>query len=215
MDKWGFLKGVVLLSVLLPVSVLPVCRGRACCAPNARSPKVFRLAVVSITSGMQEQEPPTPAAPTGARGAHKVKVWTNEELLATRTPADLYLFQKEAQAAALEIERFHTLASCFASDQPEGNVEETQKEIDAALQSIRDSEDAVGQSRTALSNVPEHLKLRNQLELSQRMSELNHARERLWALQEHLQELQRSLAQPSTTSQPPLAGLATPRPSTN
>ena len=215
MDKWGFLKRVALLSVLLSVSVLPVCRSAGCCASNARSPKVFRLAVVSITSGMQEQEPPTPSAQTGARGAHKVKVWTNEELMATRTPADLYIFQKEAQTAALEIERFHTLASCFASDQSEGNVEETQKEIDATLQSIRDSEEAVGQSRTALSNVPEHLKLRHQLELSQRMSELNHARERLWTLQEHLQELQRPPAQPNGTSQPTPAGLSTPRSSTN
>jgi hypothetical protein len=210
MGKWGLLKGVSFLYALLSVSVLPVCSGAARCAPKA---KVFRLAVVSITSGMQE--PPTASAQTGTRAAHKVKVWTNEELIATRTPADLYLFQKEAQAAALEVERFHTLASCFASDQPEGNAEETQKEIDATLQSIRDSEDAVGQSRTALSNVPEHLKLRNQLELSQRMSELNHARERLWALQEHLQELQRFPAQSKTTSQPTPERPPTPRPSTN
>jgi hypothetical protein len=213
--KGGLLRGAALLSVLLPVPALPVCGSAACCGPYARRPKVFRLALMSITSGMQEQEPPTPSAQTGARGAHQVKVWTNEELIATRTPADVYLFQKEAQAAALEIERFHTLASCFASDQPEGNVDETQKEIAATLQSIRESEDAVGQSRTALSNVPEHLKLRNELELSQRLSELNHARERLRALQEHLQELQRSPAQPNTTSQPSPERPFTPRPSTN
>jgi small-conductance mechanosensitive channel len=210
MGKWGLRKGVSFLSVLLSVSVLPVCSGAACCTLKA---KVFRLALVSITSGMQE--PPPASAQTGARAAHKVKVWTNEELIATRTPADLYIFQKEAQAAALEVERFHTLASCFASDQPEGNVEETQKEIDATLQSIRDSEDAVGQSRTALSNVPEHLKLRNQLELSQRRSELNHARERLWALQEHLQELQKSPAQSGITSQPTPERPPTARQSTN
>jgi hypothetical protein len=101
------------------------------------------------------------------------------------------------------LEGFNNLASCFAFDQPEGNAEETQKEIDATLQSIRDSEDAVAQSRRALSKSPDNLKLRNQMELAQRMSELNHARERLWTLQEHLQELQKSPAQPTTlTSQP-------------
>jgi hypothetical protein len=215
MSKWCLLRGAAFLSVLLLALVLPVRTGAACCATNARGPNVFRLAVVSITSGMPEQDPLAASAQTGARAAHKVKVWTNEELIATRTPADLYLFQKEAQAAALEIERFQTLASCFASDQPEGNVEETQKEIDATLQSIRDGEDAVGQSKTALSNVPEHLKLRNQLELAQRVSELNHARERLWALRERLQELQKSSAQPNASSQSTPEGPSIPRPNTD
>ena len=73
------------------------------------------------------------------------------------------------------MEGFNNVASCFAFGQPEGNAEETQKEIDATIQSIRDSEEAVNQSRKALSTGPEDLKLRNQLELAQRMSELNHA----------------------------------------
>jgi hypothetical protein len=204
MRKWALLRGVAVLSVLPSVSVLPVCRGSACCAPNVRAPKVLPLAVVSITSAMQEQAPPSSSSQTGAPATHKVKIWTNEELIATRTPADLYIFQKEAQAAALEMEGFNNLASCFAFGQPEGNAEETQKEIDATLQSIRDSEDAVAQSRRALSKGPDNLKLRNQMELAQRMSELNQARERLWKLQEHLRELEKSPAQAteSPTSHP-------------
>jgi hypothetical protein len=201
MRKWGLLRGVAFLSVLLPVCVLPVCRGSACCAPSVRAPKVLPLAVVSITSALQEQAPPNPPIQNGAPATHKVKVWTNEELIATRTPADLYVFQKEAQAAALEMEGFNNLASCFAFGQPEGNAEETQKEIDATLQSIRDSEDAVAQSRRALSKGPDNLKLRNQMELAQRMSELNHARERLWKLQEHLQELEKAPSESAAPSQ--------------
>jgi len=157
--------------------------------------------VVSIPPAIQEQAPPNPSPQTGAPATRKVKVWTNEELIATRTPADLYTFQKEAQAATLEMEGFNDLASCFAFGQPEGNADETQKEIDATLQSIRDSEDAVAQSRRALSKGPDNLKLRNQMELAQRMSELNQARERLWKLQEHLRELEKAPSESAAPSQ--------------
>ncbi len=201
MRKWDLLRGATVLSVLLSVPVLPVCRGSACCTPSARAPKVLPLAVVSITSAIQEPAPPNSSPQTGGPTTHKVKVWTNEELIATRTPADLYTFQKEAEAAALEMEGFNNLASCFAFGQPEGNADETQKEIDATLQSIRDSEDAVVQSRRALSKGPDNLKLRNQMELAQRMSELNQARERLWKLQEHLRELEKAPSETVTPTQ--------------
>jgi hypothetical protein len=177
MGKWGFLRGAAALSALLSVSSTP------------------------IMPATREQTPPDSQSQSSASPTHKVKVWTNEELIATRTPADVYIFQKEEQAAALEMEGFNNIASCFAFGQPEGNAEETQKEIDATLQSIRDSEEAVNQSRKALSTGPEDLKLRNQLELAQRMSELNHAREHLWTLQEHLREVEKSPAEPATPSQ--------------
>ena len=179
MGKWGFLRGAAALSALLSVSSTP------------------------IMPATREQTPPDSSSQSSASPTHKVKVWTNEELIATRTPADVYIFQKEEQAAALEMEGFNNIAACFAFGQPAGNAEETQKEIDATLQSIRDSEEAVNQSRKALSTGPEDLKLRNQLELAQRMSELNHARERLWTLQEHLQEIEKS---------PTQQGVPTPNP---
>ncbi len=175
MSKWGFLRGAAALVALLSVVAAPN-RPAAKTSPNSWSQN--------------------PGSPT-----HKVKVWTNEELIATRTPADLYVFQKEAEAAALEMGAFNNLAACFAFGQPEGNAEETQKEIDATLQSIRDSEEAVAQSRKALSSGPENLKLRNQMELAQRMSELNHAREHLWTLQEHLRELEKAPPEPAPPSQ--------------
>ena len=177
MGKWGFLRGAAALSALLSVSSTP------------------------IMPATREQTPPDSQSQSSASPTHKVKVWTNEELIATRTPADVYIFQKEEQAATLEMEGFNNIAACFAFGQPEGNAEETQKEIDATLQSIRDSEEAVNQSRKALSTGPEDLKLRNQLELAQRMSELNHAREHLWTLQEHLREVEKSPAEPATPSQ--------------
>jgi len=175
MGKWGFLRGAAALSALLSVVSTP------------------------IMPATREQTPPDSSSQSSVSPTHKV--WTNEELIATRTPADLYIFQKEEQAAALEMEGFNNVASCFAFGQPAGNAEETQKEIDATLQSIRDGEQAVNQSRKALSTGPEDLKLRNQLELAQRVSELNHAREHLWTLQEHLREMEKPPVESAAPSQ--------------
>jgi hypothetical protein len=171
--------------------------------PERRS-RSLRTAVRCIHANQARHERTKPVrfiVTEFASSTHKVKVWTNEELIATRTPADLYIFQKEEQAAALEMEGFNNVASCFAFGQPAGNAEETQKEIDATFQSIRDGEEAVNQSRKALSTGPEDLKLRNQLELAQRVSELNHAREHLWTLQEHLREMERPPVEPAAASQ--------------
>jgi hypothetical protein len=188
MRKRKFPMSAALPCAALAMLILPVCRGAACCAPNAGTSAVS-LSAALVSPAAQELAPGNPSRVSPSFPAHRVKVWTNEDLIATRTPADIYVFEKEAQAAALEEEAFSRIASCFAFGQPEGNADETQKEIDALLLSIRDSEQAVAQSRRALNTAPENLKLRNQMELAQRVAELNHAREELWKLQEHLREL--------------------------
>jgi hypothetical protein len=155
----------------------------------------LRLAAAPIAPAAQQQTSPNPFPQNPSSGPHKVKVWTNEDLVATRTPADIYIFEKEAQAAAMEQAAFANLASCFAFDQAEGNAEETQKDINNTLQTIRDSEDAIAQSRRALRTSSENLRVRNEMELAQRTSELNRDRERLWKLQQRLQDLQKSTGQ--------------------
>jgi hypothetical protein len=159
-------------------------------------------ATSAVSPFTQDQTPSTPAPQSSRPAAHKVKVWTNEELISTRTPADNYVFQKEAQAVEARDAAFNNIISCFAFRQAEGNTEETQKEIDATLQSISDSEDAVAQTRKALRAAPDNLRLRNQMELAQRTSELNQARERLWKLQQHLQELGAQPAAPNIATAP-------------
>jgi hypothetical protein len=191
MGKRAFLRSFAVDSALMAALFLPVCKG-ACCFTNTPNLSVRQFSAVRAPLMKQDQEPANPNPQNPSSPARKIKVWTNEELIATRTPADVYIFAKESQAAALEDEAFKNLISCFAVGQTEGNADETQKEIDATVQSIRDSEEAVAQSRKALSTAPANLKLRNQMELAERTAELNHARERLWKLQEHLQELQKA-----------------------
>jgi hypothetical protein len=188
MLRWRFLRGVAVCSAALAAPFLPICGGAACCAANTQSSNIPQFAA-SLIVPTQEQAPTSPSPLNPPAATHKVKVWTDEELIATRTPADVYIFQKEEQAAALVVEGFNEIASCFAFGQPEGNTEEAQRAIDATMASIRDSEEAVVQAQRAVSSAPDNLKLRDQMELAQRTAELNHAREQLWKLQEHLQEL--------------------------
>jgi ATP-dependent Lon protease len=148
-----------------------------------------------IAVARQQQAPPEPPLYTQEQNTpsttRKIKIWTNDDLIATRTPADIYIFEKEARAAANEVAAFKTVTSCFAFNQPEGTIEETQKAIQDTLQSVRDSEDAVAQARNALADAPETLKARNQMELDRRTTELENSREQLRVLQEHLQQLGR------------------------
>jgi|SRR5450432_584441 hypothetical protein len=211
MRKQKSLMRAALFSAALAASFLPpfltMCRGAARCAQNAQASTAIRVVTAFAVPVAQDSLAPQEPAPAQSPGnpafpTHKVRVWTNEELIADRKPADIYIFEKEAQTAAQEMAMFSNLASCFAFGQPKGNADETQKEIDATVRSIRDSEAAVAQSRKALSTAPDNLKLRNQMELSQRMSELNHARERLWSLQEHLQEIEKSPGSASAPNQP-------------
>ena len=207
MSKWAAPRRFAIHFSLLALSCLPVCRGEACCAPSAQPLGAIEFLAIPLARAAQEQTPPNPQPQNPVPTTHKVKVWTTEELVAARTPADLYIFAKESQAAARQDEAFNNLMSCFAPDDTEGSAAETQKEIDATFQQIRDSEEAIAQSRKALRTAPENLKLRNQMELAQRTAELNHSREQLWKLQQHLQELQKS--PPQETSPP------APQPSPN
>jgi hypothetical protein len=131
---------------------------------------------------------PQPAQQIAAQ-THPPKIWTNDDVVALRTPMDIYILEKEVRAAAQEAFAVQRLLSCFAFDQPGGTLEETQLEIKSTTQAIQDSQEAVTQARLQLANSPEVLRIRNQLELSRRTAELDERRARLAALQKHLSEL--------------------------
>ena len=135
-------------------------------------------------------------------------IWSLFEIYPPSNQSLIQEFKKDADLTK-EDAAFNNIASCFAFNATEGNAEETQKEIDTTLQSIGDSEDAVAQSRKALRTAPDNLRLRNQMELAQRTSELNQARERLWKLQQHLQELAAQPAAPNATAPPNVAAPST------
>ncbi len=162
----------------------------------------------SIASSARQQspneQPLRPQQQNPAPPAHRIKVWTNDDLIATRTPADIYMFEKEAQAALdAAAATFQAVTSCFAFNQPEATIEDTQKAIQDTAQSVRDSEDAVAQATKALQDAPENLKARNQAELDRRTTELEKLREQLRVLQERLRQLNNQPAGEPSSEQPP------------
>jgi hypothetical protein len=153
----------------------------------------------AATPSMVPRQTPQQQPPSQPR---QVKIWTNDDLIALRTPADLYILEKEAQAAAIETQ---AVMVCFAWNETETTIEETQKAIQDRLQSIRDSEDAVAQVRKQLDDAPESLKARNQKELERRTAELETSREQLSVLRQRLRELTKRTGgeNPAASSTPP------------
>jgi hypothetical protein len=120
---------------------------------------------------------------------NKVKVWTNDDLVSTRTPADLYMFQKEAQAAANDAAVMNAVSSCFASGHDEAAIAQTQRSIQETTNSVRDAEGAIAQATREYQAAPANLRARNQLELDRRTAELEALRRQLRTLQDRLQQL--------------------------
>jgi hypothetical protein len=139
----------------------------------------------------QQQGQPAPIAPVqnSDRPAHQIKIWTNEDLLETRTPADRYIFAKEDKAAADQAAQFQSLISCFAPDHHEPTAEETQKDISDTTKSIAEAEESVAQARRLVQEDPENLRTRDQSELNRRTAELNRLLDHLHTLQDRLQQL--------------------------
>jgi len=144
----------------------------------------------------QPQQTPAPAT-------HKIKIWTNEDLIATRTPADIYIFEKEAQAAADEAAAFNLIVSCFAPEEPVPNLQETRKEMEETTLSIREAEDALAQAKRQVAEDPENLRTRDQAEVNRHADELNKQLERLHMLQERLRDLTNQPATPPASAEPP------------
>jgi hypothetical protein len=148
---------------------------------------------------------PSQSARQNTAPSRSAKIWTNDEVIALRTPMDLYLLEKEAQVAAEEAFTVQRLLSCFAFGDPTGTLEQTQLEIKSTTQAIEDSQEAVTQARLQLAISPEILRLRNQLEFTRRSAELDERRAKLAALQKHLAQLNGSDRRktPNGTQAPP------------
>lgn len=155
-------------------------------------------------ASQQQQAQPSAIAPiqNSDRPVHQIKVWTNEDLLETRTPADRYIFSKEEKAAADQAAQFQSLISCFAPDHHEPTPEEIQKDISDTTKSIAEAEDSVGQARRQVEEDPENLRTRDQSELNRRTAELNRLLEHLHALQMRLQESSPQAISPAPSPAP-------------
>jgi len=164
--------------------------------------------LVSDAQGQeQQQSPPQPPPAQNERTAlpetplpdlsliKRRKIWTNDDVILLRTPADDYLAEKEARKAAEDEAAARSAAQPEATKEApsEGKfpttIEETQLLIKNKEQDISDDQASLVGLNTELANVPDEQKKAKQREIEIVAAELDRARNELKALQDHLVDL--------------------------
>jgi hypothetical protein len=172
----------------------------------------------------QSQQPPAPPSPTpspsaqpasdlappvGALPVKRRKVWTNDEVVLLRTPADDYLAEKEAkrvaegEAAAKSTAKSKTTVAATTESKLPTSIEETQLLIKNKEQDITDDQASLVSLNAEMANTPDEQKKSKQKEIEIVAAELDRARNELKTLQDHLADLQKPPAGESTAPPPP------------
>lgn len=152
-------------------------------------------------SSAQNSPPPQQAPAASDSGAPKKhKVWTNEDLVALRTPADIYILEQEAREAA-EAEAAEKAASekeaaAKASANPAnpagsevqlpGTQEETEKRIKEAETDLDDDNATIARLKGELADAPTEQKAEKQKQIDHLTTDIEVLQRDLKALQEHL-----------------------------
>jgi len=169
----------------------------------------------------QQPPPPAPApaqssqpgtlqtAQAGQSAAKQRKIWTNEDLVSLRTPADIYLLEKEEREAA-EAEAAAKLAAEQESHQGAPLEFKLPATIEETQQLIKDKEAEISDARakhttltTEMASVTDEQKAAKQTEINIVAAQMELARNELKALQDHLVELQKLPAGETQDTPPP------------
>lgn len=134
------------------------------------------------------------------------KVWTNDDVVSLRTPADIYILEKEAQEeaaakAAAEKAAAQEVAQADAAKPGETNVtlpatvEETQKLIKDKQDQISDEQNNLDRMTKELPDAPDDQKPAMQKEIDRMTADLPKAQNDLKQLTDHLEKLNNAQAQ--------------------
>lgn len=155
------------------------------------------------------------AALSTQAAANQRKVWKNEDVIALRTPADIYLLEKEAKeaadaATAAEKEAADQEAAKAAAVQPSGiKLPETQEETEKLLKdnenNVQEQSAILERLQNELANLPQDEQAGKQKEIDQLTESLTKLKRDGKALQDHLKTLTEkpSTENPPSTPPPP------------
>jgi chromosome segregation ATPase len=154
----------------------------------------------------QPQTPPDPSAPK------KKKVWTNDEVIQLRTPADAYQFDREQQEAAAEaaLAREAAIRAAAKSDKQAPSVIKMPVTVEETQAKIKDTQDDIegvtqvrDKMRNELADAPADLQDAKQREIDRLTTMLGALQRNLKALQDHLQAITPKPGPAAPTSPPP------------
>lgn len=137
------------------------------------------------------QPTPDPAPAVGALPVKRRKVWTNDEVVELRSPADNYQVEREAKEAAAKEAALRAAAK--SGKQPAGDpklpatAEETEKKIKETQMYIQEETDALDKLHKDLSDTTAEQQAQKQEEIDRVNRLLESSQRDLKALQEHLQ----------------------------
>jgi hypothetical protein len=144
--------------------------------------------------------PRQPGAPPDSAGPKKHKVWTNEDLVALRTPADIYILEKEAreaaEAEAAEKAAAEKEAAAKAAANPANQTgsdvelpatqEETEKKIKETEADLQNDTATVAKLQGELPDTPADQQPDKQKKIDHLNADMEVLQRDLKALQEHL-----------------------------
>lgn len=187
------------------------------------TPRGFVVSAALPQEQQQSQPPPPPpptpvqssqpasqeASPSDANAPKKRKVWTNDDVVLLRTPADNYLVEQEAkkaaegEAAAKPTVKPKATGAATTEIKLPTSMEETQLLIKNKEQDITDDQASLVSLNAEMTNTPDEQKKAKQKEIEIVSAELDRARNELKTLQDHLVDLQKPPARESTAPPPP------------
>jgi hypothetical protein len=152
---------------------------------------LIAFAVLLMTVGLAHgQNPvPAPAAPEPQKPASTTrKVWTEDEIVSLRSPADNYIAEKEAREAAEALAKGRTVAAevCPSSVKLKGpkTLEEAERAILDSLGDIDDQKATLAKLNKELDESPEDQKAAKSKEIERRTVVLEESQKELKALQD-------------------------------
>jgi len=132
------------------------------------------------------------------------KVWSNEDVVLLRTPADDYQAEKEshavaeAQAAAKEAAQAKLIKEAGLTIKLPATAEETQRIIKTKEGEISEEQSGIERMNSELPATPADQKAAVQKEIDRVTAELGKARFELEVLRSHLEKLNKTPANPSS-----------------
>jgi hypothetical protein len=173
-----------------------------------RQEQQTRAAQQQTSEPQKNPQPPQPADPSAPKPK---KVWTNDDVISLRSPADTYQAEKEAQQAAdteaavkrAELDKQIKQARLTVDLPPA--AEETQRLIKSKQERIKELKDRLDLLNQGLADAPENQKAANQKQIEEFTGDSKKLQLEVKVLQDHLQSLAKT-----APSEPPPAVPAPP-----
>jgi chromosome segregation ATPase len=154
---------------------------------------LFLAATLAVAQNSNQDSTQKPDQSVAEQDSLKHYVWTNDNIVSLRTPADLYQLEKEAREAAEALAQQRAIAE-RTSQPPLGvklpaTLEETEQAIKDSQDDIQDQKETIARLRKELDESPEEQRAEKTKEIDRRTAVLEASEKELKAFEDRRNEL--------------------------